>query len=126
MAVFYDTHAHLDYPDYTDDLPQVIQRAEQAGIRKIITIGTDLESSARAVKLAEIYPSVFAAVGWHPSRASEAPEDFRSELREWARHPKVVAIGETGLDYHHLPSEKPEFTKSDDEQYQLKQAAVFR
>jgi TatD DNase family protein len=126
MAVFYDTHAHLDYPDYADDLPQVIQRADQAGIRKIITIGTDLESSARAVKLAEIYPSVFAAVGWHPSRASEAPEDFRSELREWARHPKVVAIGETGLDYHHLPSEKPEFTKSDDDQYKLKQAAVFR
>jgi TatD DNase family protein len=126
MAVFYDTHAHLDYPEYADDLPQVIQRAEQAGIRKVITIGTDLESSARAVKLAEIYPSVFAAVGWHPSRASEAPEDFRSTLREWARHPKVVAIGETGLDYHHLPSEKPEFTKSDDEQYKLKQAAVFR
>jgi len=67
----------LDYPDYAGDLPQVIERAQAAGITKIITIGTDLESSARSVKLAEQYPAVFAAVGWHPTNADEAPDDLR-------------------------------------------------
>ncbi|MBI3849026.1 MAG: TatD family hydrolase [Verrucomicrobia bacterium] len=125
MATFYDTHAHLDYPDFAADLPQVIERARAAGITKIISIGTDLESSARAIKLSEQYAGVFAAVGWHPGNAAEAPEDLRPALRELARHPKVVAIGETGLDYHHLPSEKPECTAADDERYKQKQAAIF-
>src|ERR1019366_5780985 len=97
MPVFYDTHAHLDYPDFADELPQVIARAGEAGIAKIITIGTDLASSARAVKLAEANPNIFAGVGWHPSHALEAPDDLRPALRELARHPKVVALGETGM-----------------------------
>jgi TatD DNase family protein len=126
MATFYDTHAHLDYPDFAGDLPQVIERAAAAGITRIITIGTDLESSRRAIKLAEQFPAVFAAVGWHPSHAPEAPEDLRAPLRELATHPKVVAIGETGLDYHHLPSEKSNGAAADDERYKQKQAAIFR
>src|SRR5664279_3399428 len=104
MPIFYDTHAHLTYPDFAVELPEVIARAEAAGIAKIICIGTDLASSVCAVKLAEEFPNVFAAVGWHPSHALEAPEDLRSALRELASHPKVVALGETGLDYHRLPS----------------------
>ena len=126
MATFYDTHAHLDYPDYTPDLNEVIERARLAGITKIISIGTDLESSARAVKLAERFEGVFAALGWHPSNAHEAPDDIREPLRELAKHPKVVAIGETGLDYHHLPGEKPEHTADDDARYKQKQAVIFR
>lgn len=126
MNSFYDTHAHLDYPDFANELPEVIQRAEAAGITRIVAIGTDLESSARAVALSERFPGVFAAVGWHPSHASEAPPDIRPALRQMAQHPKVVAIGETGLDYHHLPSAKPEFTPADDERYKIKQAALFR
>src|SRR5688572_4428696 len=126
MPIFYDTHAHLDYPDFAADLPEVLDRAHSAGITKIISIGTDLLSSARAIKLSELYPGVFAAVGWHPGIAAEAPEDLRPALRQLAAHPKVVAIGETGLDYHHLPSEKPECTPADDERYKQKQAAVFR
>ena len=62
MPVFYDTHAHLDYPDYAGDLPEVIERARTAGITRIISIGTDLESSRQAVKLADRFESVFAAV----------------------------------------------------------------
>ena len=58
MATFYDTHAHLDYPDYTNDLPEVIERAQAAGIAKIISIGTDLDSSSRAIQLAEKFPNV--------------------------------------------------------------------
>src|SRR5664280_1070131 len=107
MANFHDTHAHLDYPDYAKDLSEVIERARAVGITRIISIGTDLESSARAIKLAERFAGVFAAVGWHPSNAHGAPDDLRTALRELVKHPKVVAIGETGLDYHHLPGKKP-------------------
>lgn len=126
MPDFYDTHAHLDFPDFEEDLPQIIERAREAGIVRIITIGTDIDSSRKAVELTERFPGVYAAVGWHPCGALEAPEDIRPALREMAKHPKVVAIGETGLDYHHLPSEKPEFTVADDERYKVKQAEIFR
>ena len=126
MSTFYDTHAHLDYPDYADDLPGVIERARTAGITKIISIGTDLESSVRAIKLAERFACVFAAVGWHPSNADEAPDDIRPALRELVKHPKVVAIGETGLDYHRLPGKKAGGTPDDDMRYKQKQAAIFQ
>jgi TatD DNase family protein len=124
--IFYDTHAHLDFPDFAEELPQVVARAEAAGIAKIITIGTDLESSQRALQLAEQFPNVFAVVGWHPSHASEAPTGFRAALRELAAHPKVVALGETGLDYHRLPSQNTGGSAEDDEHYKRKQAELFR
>src|SRR3974377_2448094 len=126
MAVFYDTHAHLDCPDFAGELDPIVERATAAGITKIISIGTDLESSRRAVSLAEKYDHVFAVAGWHPSEALEAPADLRPALRELARHPKVVALGETGLDYHRMPSQKQGFTQADDEHYKAKQAELFR
>ena len=125
MLTFYDTHAHLDFPDFEADLPQVIERAQAAGIAKMISIGTDLESSARAIKLAERFPCVHAAVGWHPSHVTEAPGDVRPVLRELARHPKVVAIGETGLDYYRLPSKQSGGTTEDDDRYKRRQAELF-
>ncbi len=126
MAIFYDTHAHLDYPDFAEELPQVIQRATEAGISKIFSIATDLESSQRVLRIAEQFPNVFAVVGCHPSDAASAPEDIRPALRELARHPKVVALGETGLDYYRLPSKKPGGTPAQDTPYKEKQAALFR
>jgi TatD DNase family protein len=146
MATFYDTHAHLDYPDYANDLTEVIARAQAAGISKIISIGTSLSSSERAIRLAEKFPSVYAAVGWHPTEAMKAPDDLRPALREFAKHPKVVAIGEIGLDYHRLPSGTPVSdparkgdatkhagsetgapvaTAADDTRYKQKQADLF-
>ena len=125
MAIFYDTHAHLDYPDFSAELDQVIARAQAVGIIKIISIGTDGESSRRAIQLAETFPCVYAVAGWHPSDALAAPEDIRGELRELARHPKVVALGETGLDYYRLPSHKAGGTTADDEAYKAKQAGLF-
>src|SRR4051812_22009867 len=101
-----DTHAHLDFPDFANDLEDVLRRAEEAEVRRIITIGTSIESSRRAIDLAEKYPSVYAAIGVHPSHAEEAEEDVITPLRELAKNPRVVAIGETGLDYHHLASER--------------------
>jgi TatD DNase family protein len=124
MATFYDTHAHLDYPDYADDLPEVIARAHAAGITKIISIGTSLASSERAIRLAEKHPALYAAVGWHPTEATKAPSDLRPALCEFAKHPKVVAIGEIGLDYHHLPSSQNAST-GDDEHYKHRQATIF-
>ena len=126
MATFYDTHAHLDYPDYSKDLPAVIARAEAAGIAKMISIGTSLSSSERALRLADKFPNVFAAIGWHPSEADKAPSDLRPALCEMAKHPKVVAIGEIGLDYHHLPGGKPDGTEADDARYKKRQADVFQ
>ena len=125
MATFYDTHAHLDYPDYAKDLPEVIARAQAAGIVKMISIGTSLSSSERAIRLAEKFPPVYAAVGWHPSEAMKAPSDLRPALREYAKHPKVVAVGEIGLDYHHLPGSQGG-TAEDDHRYRQRQADIFR
>ena len=126
MPPFYDTHAHLDYPDYAADLPAALERAQAAGITRIISIGTDLESSRRALALSERFENIFAAIGWHPTHALEAPDDLRPALRELAAHPKVVAIGETGLDYYRLPSHKEGGTVADDERYQRKQADIFQ
>jgi len=101
-----ETHAHLDYPDFANDLDEVLRRATDAGVTRIITIGTSVESSRRAIALAEKYPAVYAAIGVHPTYVEEAEEDVFAPLRELAKNPRVVAIGETGLDYHRLPSEK--------------------
>ncbi len=125
MPIFYDTHAHLDYPDFQADFAQLLERAHTAGIAKIISIGTDLESSARAIKLAETHPCIYAAVGWQPNEAVTAPADLRPTLRAMAKHPKVVAIGETGLDYYRLPSTK-DGTPADDEPYKRRQTEIFK
>jgi TatD DNase family protein len=99
-----ETHAHLDYPDFVPDFDDVLRRATDAGVTRIITIGTSVESSRRAVELAEKHPNVFAVIGVHPTYVEESSEDVITPLRELARNPRVVAIGETGLDYHSLPS----------------------
>ncbi len=125
MAEFYDTHAHLDYPDFADELPQLVERAAAVGITRLVSIGTDLESSAKAVALAERFPGVFAVVGWHPNDAVRAPKDIRAELRELAKHPKVVAIGETGLDYFRLPSASGG-SAAEDAHVKTRQAEVFQ
>ena len=99
-----DTHAHLDYADFAADFEEILARAHAAEVTRVITIGTSLESSRHAVELAEKHDSVFAVIGVHPTAADEADDDVMTPLRELARSKRVVAIGETGLDYHRLPS----------------------
>ncbi len=99
-----ETHAHLDYPDFANDFDAVLQRAREAGVTRIVTIGTSLASSQRAVELAEKYPNIHAVIGVHPTTAMEAEDDVIAPLREMAKNPRVIALGETGLDYHRLPS----------------------
>jgi len=99
-----ETHAHLDYPDFANDFEDVLRRANEAGVTRILTIGTSIESSRRAIELAEKYPNIFAVIGVHPTYAGETPDDVMTPLRELAKNPRVVALGESGLDYHSLPS----------------------
>jgi len=95
-----DTHTHLDFPQFDGDREAVIARAREAGVTTIINVGADIESSLASVALAERYPFIYAAVGVHPHDASILDETTLAKLKELARHPKVVAIGEIGLDYY--------------------------
>src|SRR5947209_3161045 len=100
-----ETHAHLDYSDFAADFDEVLRRATAAGVTRILTIGTSVESSHRAIEIAEKYPNIFAVVGVHPTSPEPiANDDVTTPLRELVKNPRVVAIGETGLDYHSLPS----------------------
>ena len=99
-----DTHSHLDFPDFDADRADIIQRAAEAGVTRIISIGTTLETSRAALALADTFPQIYATVGLHPCEVPEASASAIEEIAELARHPKVVAIGECGLDYHRLPS----------------------
>jgi TatD DNase family protein len=96
-----DTHTHLHFDQYRDDLPEVIRRAEEDGLKKILTLGTDLKSSREAVRIANQYEMVYAAVGIHPTDVHHStPADF-PEIKMLARNEeKVVAIGEIGLDLY--------------------------
>src|SRR5439155_583523 len=92
-------HAHLHFPEFADDLGAVLARARAAGVRRMITIGTDVPNSRAAVALAAREPDVWAAVGIHPHEASLADEAQLVEIERLAAAPPVVAIGETGLDF---------------------------
>ncbi len=95
-----DTHAHLDFSKFDADREAVVERARAAGVAAIVNVGTDLSSSQRAVRLAEQYGDVYAAVGMHPHDAKALDGATLAELRELAQHPKVVAVGEIGLDFY--------------------------
>ncbi len=116
-----DTHCHLDFPAFAADRPQVIQRALEAQVNYFINVGATLESSAAAVKLAAEYPQVYASVGLHPHDAHTFNQQAEADLRQLASVEKVVAIGETGLDYYRNLS-APE----DQKQAFLKQIALAK
>ena len=99
--MFIDSHAHLNSEDFRGDLPDVLQRASDAGVETIIVPGTTIETSLEAVALAEKYPNVYACVGIHPHEASKATDEALQRIEQMAEHEKVVAIGEIGLDYHY-------------------------
>jgi len=98
--VFVDTHCHLDFNSFDADRQQVVARAREADLGRILNPGIDLTSSQSAINLADSFPEVYAAVGVHPNEAFTWRAETVSRLKEMALHPKVVAIGETGLDYY--------------------------
>lgn len=104
--MYFDSHAHVDDKRFDADRDETIQRALDGGLAGFLNAGADMESSARGLAIAEKYPGVFASVGIHPHDAKEAKEADYAQLAQWAQHPKVVAIGEIGLDYHYNLSPK--------------------
>ena len=96
-----DSHCHLDFPDFADELPAVIARAHAAGVTRRVTICTRLRQEPAVRAIAEAHPSVFYAAGTHPMHAADEPMATLDQLIALSQHPKFVAIGETGLDYHY-------------------------
>ena len=94
-----DTHAHIDVADYEEDREAVIERAREAGVQYMLNIGCDIESSYRSMELAEQYDFIYATAGIHPHEVKSIDEDTYTHLRQLLAHPKVVALGEIGLDY---------------------------
>ena len=103
MKIF-ESHCHLDDRSYADDLDEVIERARSAQVCAMMTVGTDGPSSGRAVVIADQYPDVYAAVGLHPHDAKFCDEETLGGLKDLARHEKVRAWGEIGLDFNRMYS----------------------
>jgi TatD DNase family protein len=110
-----DVHCHLNFPQFQEDLEEVIRRAKVTGVEKIINVGTSINSSREAITLSKTYEDFYAIVGVHPSEAGKLSGDWLIELGQLAKDKKVVGIGEIGLDYFHKPvdekAQKDIFTK---------------
>lgn len=100
MPVLVDSHTHIDMRLYNRDRDQVLERARGAGVAALVDVGCDLNSSRAAIRLAAQYSEVFAALGFHPHSAAKMMDSDLERLSELAQHPKVVAIGEIGLDFY--------------------------
>jgi TatD DNase family protein len=98
--MFIDTHVHLNADQFEEDIEAVIQRALDAKLEKMVVVGFDRKTITKAMELAEQYPFVYAVVGWHPVDAIDCTEEDLEWIESLAAHPKVVGIGETGLDYY--------------------------
>ncbi len=96
-----DSHCHLDFPDFVSELDAVVARARAAGIGRIVTISTRVKKHRQVIAIAEKFPEIFCSVGTHPHNAHEELDIDAKSLIDIAKHPKVVAIGEAGLDYHY-------------------------
>lgn len=99
-----DAHCHLNFYKFQDDYPEVIKRAKDAGITRIINTGTQITSSQEAIDLADAYSDLFAIIGVHPHHADKVAKDWDKELLKMAKHPKVLGIGECGMDYYNYQS----------------------
>ncbi len=98
--MLFDTHCHLMDEQFDGDLVEVVQRANDAGVNRIVIPGIDVETSRKAIAIAERFDGIYAAVGVHPEAAKDVPNVAFDEIRKLAKHPKVVAVGEIGLDYY--------------------------
>ncbi len=116
-----DSHAHIDVRLYDKDRDQVLARAREAGVAAVVNAGYDLDSSGASIRLAERYAGVFVALGFHPHSAAKMGDGDVERLAELAQHPKVVAIGETGLDFYRNLSPREEQIEAFNRQLELAQ-----
>ncbi|GAA0438071.1 MAG: TatD family hydrolase [Bacillota bacterium] len=98
--MLFDTHVHLNARDFFEDRDETIQRAFDTGVNYMVVVGFDRETIPLAIEIAEQYETIYAAVGWHPVDAIDMTDEELNWIEEFSAHPKVVAIGEMGLDYH--------------------------
>ncbi|MEY4481633.1 MAG: hypothetical protein RIQ84_795 [Pseudomonadota bacterium] len=99
--MFVDSHCHLDFPEYADQLPDILARMKEAKVQNAMCISVDMPDFPKVLALAEAHDQLFATVGTHPDY-EDTPEPSEDQLVELAKHPKVLAIGETGLDYYRM------------------------
>ena len=122
-----DTHCHLDFPDFDRDREEVIKRAREGGVEKIINIGCNLERAKKSLEIANKYDFVFATIGLHPQEADSGNEKFFAEIEKFLKEPKVVAIGECGLEYQsQISNLKTQNYNSNLKTIQEKQEEVFK
>lgn len=117
--MLFDTHVHLNVNQFNDDREEVIERAHKAGVSYMVVVGFDHETIPLAIEIAESYDNIYASVGWHPVDAIDFTEDDLQWIKQLSQHPKVVAIGEMGLDYHWDKSPKEVQAKVFRKQIQL-------
>jgi TatD DNase family protein len=98
--MLFDTHVHLNAEQYEDDLQEVINRALEKGVQNMVVVGFDEPTIKKAIQIAETYDFIYASVGWHPVDAIDMTDEHLAWIEKLAQHPKVVALGEMGLDYH--------------------------
>jgi TatD DNase family protein len=99
--MWFDSHAHVDGEQFVNDREEVIQRAFHSGVTRFINIGCDRESALRTIELVDQYEGIYGTVGLHPHDAKDMTDELMEELKTWAAHPKILAIGEMGLDFHY-------------------------
>ena len=103
---FIDTHCHIYYDKYQDDINDVIDRAHDNNVKKMICVGVDIPSSEKSIVLSKQYESIFATVGYHPHEAKLVDNNYLDKMIDLLKHPKSIAVGEIGLDYYYEHSDK--------------------
>ncbi|WP_108672141.1 TatD family hydrolase [Peribacillus acanthi] len=98
--MLFDTHAHLNADQFSEDLQEVIERAKEVGVSKLVVVGFDRPTITKAIELVETYDFMYASIGWHPVDAIDMKDEDLEWIEDLASHPKVVALGEMGLDYY--------------------------
>lgn len=116
---FIDTHCHIYYDKYQDDINDVIDRAHDNNVKKMICVGVDIPSSEKSIALSKQYESIFATVGYHPHEAKLVDNNYLDKMIDLLKHPKSIAVGEIGLDYYYEHSDKKTQIKVFREQLEL-------
>lgn len=111
-----DSHCHLNFPDFKDKIPETLERARKQGVKKFLTVNTKLSETDDLIKIVETYEDIWCSVGVHPHDAKDHTlSEIEQKVVQYAKHPKVVALGETGLDYYYDNSPRAEQMKSFDQ-----------